>query len=132
MSITDPIADMLTKIRNASAAGKDKVDIRSSKNNQAILDILKKEKFIQNFKLMPDQAQGVIRIYLKHDEEGEPSIRGLKRVSRPGLRMYAKTKEIPKVLNGLGIAIVSTSQGLVTDGEAREKNLGGEVLCYVW
>ena len=132
MSITDPIANMLTRIRNATSAGKDKVDIKSSKINQAILDILKEEKFIQNFKLIPEQKHGMIRVYLKFEEDRKPAIRGLKRVSKPGLRIYAKHRDIPIVLNGLGIAIVSTSQGLMTDEEARKKGFGGEVLCHVW
>ena len=132
MSITDPIANMLTRIRNAGAAGKDKVDVRASKINEGILNILKEEQFIQNHKPISDKKQGIIRVYLKFDEEGDPGIRGLKRISRPGLRVYANKKEIPKVLGGLGIAIVSTPQGLMADEVARQKGLGGEVLCHIW
>ena len=132
MSITDSIAAMLTQIRNANTGGKDKVDVKHSKINEGILNILKKEKFINNFKIIPDQKQGMIRVYLKFDEDGNPVMQGLKRISRPGLRVYAKNKKIPKVFGGLGIAVVSTSYGLMTDAEAREKQLGGEVLCWVW
>lgn len=132
MSITDPVANMLTKIRNAVRAGKNKVDVKFSKMNEGILNVLKNEKFITNFKTIPDQTQGVIRVYFKFDEEGGVAIQELVRISKPGLRIYVKSKEIPKVLEGLGIAIVSTSKGLMTDNEAREKSLGGEVLCYVW
>ena len=132
MSNTDSIAAMLTKIRNASAAGKSKVDVKSSKMAMGILEILKREKFIQNFKPVSDAAQGMIRVYLKFDEEGNAALRGLERVSRPGLRIYAKSRKIPKVLSGLGMTVVSTSRGLMTDTEAREKLIGGEVLCRVW
>ena len=132
MSNTDSIAAMLTKIRNATAAGKSKVDVKASRMNQGILDILKKEKFIQNVKPIADKTQGLLRVYLSFDEEGNSAIRGLERVSKSGLRIYAKSKKIPKVLSGLGLAIVSTSQGLMTDNEAREKIIGGEVLCRVW
>ena len=132
MSITDPIANMLTRIRNAVTAGKDKVDVKSSNINQAILGILKKEKFIQNFKLIPDQKHGMVRVYLRFEEGGAPAIHGLEKVSKPGLRIYAKHREIPKVLDGLGIAVVSTSHGLMTDEEARKNGLGGEVLCRAW
>lgn len=132
MSITDSIANMLTKIRNASTAGKDKVDVVSSKINRDILDILKKEKFIQNYKPIEDQVQAKIRVYLKFGEDGTTAIQGLKKISRPGLKIYSKSKDIRKVLDGLGIAIISTSQGLMTDSEAREKKIGGEVLCWVW
>ena len=132
MSNTDSIAAMLTKIRNANAVGKSKVDVKASKMTQGILEILMREKFIQNFKPVSDGAQGTIRVYLKFDEEGNSAIRGLERVSRPGLRIYAKSRKIPKVLSGLGMTVVSTSQGLMTDAEAREKIIGGEVLCRVW
>lgn len=132
MSVTDSIANMLTKIRNANTSGKDKVDVKLSRINESILNILKREKFIQNFKKIDDQRQGMIRVYLRFDEEGNAVIQGLKRVSKPGLRIYAKSQRIPKVLGGLGITIVSTSQGLMADEEAREKGLGGEILCRVW
>ncbi len=123
---------MLTKVRNANSSGKDKVDIKSSKINSGILDILKREKFIQNYKPITDDKQGRIRVYLLRDQEGVSAIHGLKRVSKPGLRVYAGSKEIPRVLGGLGITVVSTSLGLMTNSEAREKGLGGELLCSIW
>ena len=123
---------MLTKIRNANLCGKGKVDVRASKLNKAVLDILKKENFIQNYKDMPQGPHGMIRVYLKFDEEGRSALQGLKKVSRPGLKVYSKAKEIKSVLGGLGISIISTSQGLMTDTEAREKKIGGELLCRIW
>jgi len=123
---------MLTRIRNANSAGKDKVDVKSSKTNLRILDILKNERFLNNFKAIPDEKQGMVRVYLKFDEEGNSALQGLKRVSKPGLRIYAKTKKIPRVLSGLGIVIISTPRGVMTGLEAREKGLGGEILCYAW
>ncbi len=132
MSITDPIADMATLIRNASRAGKDKVDIRASNCNEGIAEILKEEKFITNYKRIPDDKQGLIRIYLRFEKDGRPYIRNIKRISKPGLRIYRKKKDLPDVLGGLGIAIISTPQGLLVDKAAREKNIGGEVLLEVW
>lgn len=132
MSITDSVANMLTRIRNANSARKDKVDVKSSKTNMRILEILKNERFLNNFKAIPDEKQGMIRVYLKFDEEGNSALQGLKRVSKPGLRIYAKTKKIPRVLSGLGIVIISTPRGVMTGLEAREKGLGGEILCYAW
>ena len=132
MNTTDPIADMLTRIRNANSAKHKTVDVPSSKMKTAIAEILFKEGYIKSFELISDENQGIIRITLKYDEKGVRVIDGIKRISKPGLRVYAKSSEIPKVLNGLGIAIISTSQGIMTDKEARKQNLGGEVLAYIW
>lgn len=132
MNITDPIADMLTRIRNANSAKHKTVDIPASKMKMGIAEILFKEGYIKSFEEMKDDTQGIIRITLKYDEKGTRVIDGLKRISKPGLRVYASKDELPKVLNGLGIAIISTSQGLKTDKEARELGIGGEVLAYVW
>lgn len=132
MNITDPIADMLTRIRNASNSKFKTVDIPASNVKRAIADILFKEGYIRAYEEIKDDAQGIIRITLKYDEKGVKVISGLKRISKPGLRVYASKEELPKVLNGLGIALVSTSKGIMTDKEARKENLGGEVLAYVW
>ncbi len=132
MNITDPIADMLTRIRNANSAKHKTVDIPASKIKTAIAEILFKEGYIKSFELINDETQGIIRVTLKYDEKGTRVIDGIKRISKPGLRVYAGKEELPKVLNGLGIAIISTSKGLKTDKEAREAGIGGEVLAYVW
>ena len=132
MSITDPIADMLTRIRNANSAKHKTVDIPASKMKTAIAEILFKEGYIKSFEIINNETQGIIRVTLKYDEKGNRVIDGLKRISKPGLRVYAGKEELPKVLNGLGIAIVSTSKGLKTDKEAREAGTGGEVLAYIW
>ena len=132
MNITDPIADMLTRIRNANSAKHKTVDIPASKMKTAIAEILFKEGYIKSFELINDETQGIIRITLKYDEKGTRVIDGIKRISKPGLRVYAGKEELPKVLNGLGIAIISTSKGLKTDKEAREAEIGGEVLAYIW
>ena len=132
MNITDPIADMLTRIRNANSAKHKTVDIPASKMKTAIAEILFKEGYIKSFEEIKDNTHGVIRITLKYDEKGARVIDGIKRISKPGLRVYAGKEELPKVLNGLGIAIISTSKGLKTDKEARELGIGGEVLAYVW
>ena len=132
MNITDPIADMLTRIRNASNSKFKTVDVPASNVKRAIADILYKEGYIRSYEEIKDDAQGTIRITLKYDEKGVKVISGLKRISKPGLRVYASKEELPKVLNGLGIALVSTSKGIMTDKEARKENLGGEVLAYVW
>ena len=132
MNITDPIADMLTRIRNASNSKFKTVDVPASNVKRAIADILYKEGYIRGYEEIKDDAQGTIRITLKYDEKGVKVISGLKRISKPGLRVYASKEELPKVLNGLGIALVSTSKGIMTDKEARKENLGGEVLAYVW
>ena len=132
MAVTDPIADMLTVIRNGSFAKKPVVEVRSSKLVESIAEILKKEKFIGDYRLVKDTKQGLLRVYLRYSKTGNPALLGLKRISRPGLRMYKKTDELPKVYGGLGIAIISTSKGLMTDNDARDKKLGGEVICYAW
>ena len=132
MNTTDPIADMLTRIRNANSAKHKTVDVPSSKMKTAIAEILFKEGYIKSFEIMNDENQGIIRITLKYDEKGTRVIDGIKRISKPGLRVYANKEELPKVLNGLGTAIISTSQGLKTDKEAREAGIGGEVLAYIW
>ena len=132
MTTTDPIADMLTRIRNANSAKHKTVDVPASKMKTAIAEILFKEGYIKSFELISNENQGIIRITLKYDEKGTRVIDGIKRISKPGLRVYAGKEELPKVLNGLGIAIISTSQGLKTDKEAREAGVGGEVLAYIW
>ena len=132
MNTTDPIADMLTRIRNANSAKHKTVDVPSSKMKTAIAEILFKEGYIKSFEIISDENQGIIRITLKYDEKGTRVIDGIKRISKPGLRVYANKEELPKVLNGLGTAIISTSQGLKTDKEAREAGMGGEVLAYIW
>ena len=132
MNITDPIADMLTRIRNASRSKHKIVDVPASNIKKSIADILFKEVYIKAYEEIANETQGIIRITLKYDEKGTRVIDGLKRISKPGLRVYASKDELPKVLNGLGIAIISTSKGLKTDKEARELGIGGEVLAYVW
>ncbi len=132
MHITDPIADMLTRIRNANSAKHDTVDVPASNMKKAIAQILLEEGYIKNFQLIDDGTQGVIRITLKYGAGKEKVISGLRRVSKPGLRVYAGADELPKVLRGLGIAIVSTSKGIMTDKKAREAHVGGEVLAFVW
>ncbi|NLF79837.1 MAG: 30S ribosomal protein S8 [Clostridia bacterium] len=132
MVVTDPIADFLTRIRNANMVYMDKVEIPASRTKMAMASILKEEGFIKDVEYIEDGKQGIIRLYLKYAGGKERVISGLKRISRPGLRVYAKKDELPKVLGGLGIAIVSTSSGLMTDKNARKQGLGGEVLCYVW
>ena len=132
MNITDPIADMLTIIRNANTSKHKTVDVPASNVKRAIAEILFKEGYIKAFEEIDDGNQGIIRITIKYDEKGNRVIAGLKRISKPGLRVYANKEELPKVLNGLGIALISTSKGMMTDKEAREKGIGGEVLAYVW
>ena len=132
MQITDPIADMLTRIRNANNAKHDTVDVPASNMKKSIAQILLDEGYTKNFQLIDDGTQGVIRIALKYNAGKEQVISGLKRVSKPGLRIYAGADELPKVLRGLGIAIVSTSKGVMTDKKAREAHVGGEVLAFVW
>jgi small subunit ribosomal protein S8 len=132
MNLTDPIADMLTRIRNANSVGKDRVDIPASKVKTSIGELLKDEGFINDVKLVERKPQNMIRVYLKYGDNDEKVISGIKRISKPGLRVYVGKEEVPKVLGGLGIAVVSTSQGVMSDKEAREKGIGGEVLCYVW
>ena len=132
MHITDPIADMLTRIRNANSAKHDTVDVPASNMKKAIAQILLEEGYIKNFQLIDDGTQGVIRITLKYGANRQKAITGIKRVSKPGLRVYAGAQELPKVLRGLGVAIISTSKGVMTDKKARELNVGGEVLAFVW
>ena len=132
MPVTDPIADYLTRIRNAQAANHRWVDIPASNLKKKLSLILKKENFIKEFILIKDKKQGIIRIYLKYGKDGIPVIEGLKRVSRPGRQFYVPANKIPRVVGGLGIAILSTPIGLVTDKIARKNNIGGEVVCYVW
>jgi len=131
MQVTDPIADMLTRIRNANSARHETVDVPASKMKKAIAEILLEEGYIKNYQVIEDGKQGVIRIALKYVGK-EKVISGLQRVSKPGLRIYKNTEELPKVLKGLGIAIVSTSKGIMTDKKARQENVGGEVLAFVW
>ena len=130
--MTDPIADMLTRIRNAVKANHNKVSLPSSNEKKAIAQILLDEGFINGFNVEEDNKQGILTIDLKYTENGEKVISGLRRISKPGLRVYVKANEVPKVLNGLGTAIISTSKGLLTDQAARTQNVGGEVICYVW
>lgn len=132
MVMTDPIADFLTRIRNANMVMHEKVEIPASKTKIALAEILKNEGFIKDYEQIEDGKQGIIRVYLKYGANKEKVITGLKRISKPGLKVYCKKDEIPKVLGGLGIAIISTSKGIVTDKEARKLGLGGEVICYVW
>ena len=131
MNITDPIADMLTRIRNANAQRHDTVDVPSSKLKKAIAQILFDEGYIKSFEEIEDNSQGIIRITLKYVNK-QKVISGLKRISKPGLRVYASKDELPKVLGGLGIALISTSKGIMTDKKARQEGIGGEVLAYIW
>ena len=130
--VTDTIADMLTRIRNANSMRYTEVKVPASKLKLELARILKEEGFIKDYKVLEETAQGTILLTLKYGEKKERVITGLKRISKPGLRVYAKADEVPKVLNGLGIAIISTSKGIMTDKEARKQNLGGEVLAYIW
>jgi len=132
MVMTDPIADLLTRIRNANMVRHEKLEVPASKIKREIAEILKREGFVRDVEYIEDNKQGIIRIFLKYGANNERVITGLKRISKPGLRVYAKANEVPKVLNGLGIALVSTSQGVLSDKEARAKQVGGEVLAYVW
>lgn len=132
MVMTDPVADMLTRIRNASNARHQTVDIPGSNMKKSLAEILLEEGFIKGFDLIEDGKQGIIRVQLKYGKDKEKLITGIKRISKPGLRVYVKSDEVPRVLGGLGTAILSTSKGVVTDREAREHSVGGEVICYVW
>ena len=132
MNTTDPIADMLTRIRNANSSKHKTVDVPASNMKKAIAKILFEEGYIKSFEEINDDTQGIIRITLKYDEKGARVIDGIKRISKPGLRVYASKDELPQVLNGLGIALISTSRGILTDKEARKEGLGGEVLAYIW
>ncbi|HHX95603.1 MAG TPA: 30S ribosomal protein S8 [Clostridia bacterium] len=132
MVMTDPIADYLTRIRNANMVYKGTVEIPSSKLKKSMSEILKREGYIKDYEFIEDGKQGIIRLYLKYGPGKERTITDLKRISKPGLRVYARKDEIPRVLGGLGIAIISTSKGILTDKEARREGVGGEVICYVW
>ena len=132
MQITDPIADMLTRIRNAGTAKHDTVDIPASKMKKAIAEILLNEGYIKGMQIIEDGKQGVIRVTLKYEAGKQKVIHGLRRVSKPGLRIYASCEDMPRVMSGLGVAIVSTSKGIMTDKEARKNNIGGEVIAFVW
>jgi small subunit ribosomal protein S8 len=132
MNTTDPIADMLTRIRNANSSKHETVDVPASKMKKSIAEILLQEGFIKDFEIIDDSKQGVIRVTLKYHGNKERVISGLKRISKPGLRIYANRDEVPKVLGGLGIAIVSTSKGIMTDKKARQDGIGGEIMAFVW
>ena len=132
MQITDTIADLLTRIRNASASRHDSVEIPASNMKKAIVRILLDEGYIKNYSVKDDGQQGIIRVILKYDENKKSVITGLKRVSKPGLRIYSNVEDMPKVMKGLGIAIISTSKGIMTDRQARKENVGGEVLAFIW
>ncbi|KRT71020.1 MAG: 30S ribosomal protein S8, small subunit ribosomal protein S8 [candidate division NC10 bacterium CSP1-5] len=130
--LTDPIADALTRLRNANAAGHEKVDVPSSGLKVEIMRVLKDEGFVSDYKVIDDQRQGILRVYLRYGPGNERVLRGIVRTSKPGLRVYAGARKLPRVLSGMGIAILSTSQGVMTDREARRQGVGGEVLCHVW
>ncbi|MDD2190391.1 MAG: 30S ribosomal protein S8 [Eubacteriales bacterium] len=132
MTMTDPIADMLTRIRNANTVGHATVEIPASKMKKSIADILTEEGYIKGFDIIEDNKQGIIKIQMKYGADKERVISGIKKISKPGLKVYAKSDEVPKVLGGLGIAIISTSNGIISDKKARALGVGGEVICYVW
>jgi small subunit ribosomal protein S8 len=132
MSMTDPIADMLTRIRNAGHARFDKVDIPASRMKISLARILKDEGFIKNYKVIKDNRQGILRVYLKYGNQQQSLIQGLRRISKPGRRVYAGSEELPRVQGGLGVAVISTSKGVVSDRQARKMQVGGEVLCEIW
>ncbi|MBU9720210.1 MULTISPECIES: 30S ribosomal protein S8 [Bacillaceae] len=132
MVMTDPIADMLTRIRNANTVKHNSLELPASKIKREVADILKREGFIRDFEYIEDSKQGILRIFLKYGANNERVITGLKRISKPGLRVYAKADQLPRVLGGLGIAIISSSNGMITDKEARQQQVGGEVIAYVW
>jgi small subunit ribosomal protein S8 len=132
MKTSDPLSDLLTRISNGLTAGHDRVDVPASRVKEAVLKVLEAEGFIASYRRVEEKGRPILRVGLKYDAEGEPIVTGLERVSRPGRRVYARADEIPKVLGGLGVSIVSTSKGIVTDRAARQARLGGEVLCNVW
>ena len=132
MTMTDPIADMLTRIRNANTVGHATVEIPASKMKKSIAGILTDEGYIRGFDVIEDDKQGIIKIQMKYGADKERVISGIKKISKPGLKVYAKSDEVPRVLGGLGIAIISTSNGIISDKEARKLGVGGEVICYVW
>ncbi len=130
--LTDPIADFLTRIRNANQAYKERVEIPNSRMKRALAEIMKSEGFLRNYDKVDDGKQGVLRLYLKYGPNKQKVLTGLKRISKPGLRVYVQKDDVPKVLGGLGIAVISTPKGLMTDKQARQDGLGGEVICYIW
>jgi small subunit ribosomal protein S8 len=130
--MTDPLADMLTRIRNAGTAGFDKVDIPASRVKINLAKIFKDEGFIKNYKVIKDNRQGILRVYLKYDDQQKPMIHKIERVSRPGRRVYKGHEDLPRVQGGLGVAVISTSKGIITDRQARKNKVGGEVLCQIW
>ena len=130
--LTDPIADMLTRIRNANKAGHEKLDMPASNLKTQVISLLKRERYIKNYKLIEDKKQGILRVYLRYGPNNEKIITNLKRISKPGLRRYKGSENVSRVFNGLGVAIVSTSKGILTDKECRKMNVGGEILCEVW
>ncbi len=132
MTMTDPIADMLTRIRNANTVGHETVEIPASKIKKSIAEILLAEGYINGFEVIDDNKQGIIKVQMKYGANKERVITGIKKISKPGLKVYAKANEVPRVLGGLGIAIISTSKGVISDKKARELGIGGEVICYVW
>lgn len=132
MPVTDPVADMLTRVRNAQVVNMETVEMPASKMKTAIAQIMLREGFIKGCEVVEEGVQGTLKLKLKYGSNGEKTISGLKKISKPGLRVYCRKDQIPKVLNGLGIAIISTSKGIVTDAEARELNVGGEVIAYIW
>ena len=132
MTMTDPIADMLTRVRNANTVRHENVDVPASNIKKELARILLEEGFIKGYDVIEDGKQGLIRLQLKYGKNGEKVITGIKRISKPGIRVYADNHSVPKVLNGLGISIISTSKGILTDKQARELGIGGEVICYVW
>ena len=132
MTMTDPVADMLTRIRNANTVGHETVDIPASKMKKSIAQILLDEGYIKGFEVIEDGKQGIIRVEMKYAENKERVIKGLKKISKPGLKVYCKADDVPKVLGGLGVAIISTSKGVISDKAARTLGIGGEVICYVW
>jgi len=132
MTMTDPIADMLTRVRNASSVHHDTVDVPASNIKKELARILLEEGYIKGYDVIEDGKQGLIRIQLKYGKTGEKVITGIKKISKPGMRVYADKTNVPKVLNGIGISVISTSKGIVTDKQARELGVGGEVICYVW
>lgn len=132
MTMTDPIADMLTRVRNASSVHHDTVDVPASNIKKELARILLEEGYIKGYDVIEDGKQGLIRIQLKYGKAGEKVITGIKKISKPGMRVYADKTNVPKVLNGIGISVISTSKGIVTDKQARELGVGGEVICYVW
>lgn len=132
MAVTDPIADMLTILRNGSFTKKEIVEVRGSKLSEEVLKLFKKEGFITAYKPLKETAQAKLRVYLRYGKDGTPAITGIKRISKPGLRIYKKVEDLPKVYGGLGVAVISTSKGLMADSQARDQKMGGEVLCYIW